>query len=71
MGLQTINDVALGITQAGLSRYLNRRYGKFSSSSFFFLLKTEILYEKCTIGPNVQWTNSHGLTMHVLQLSSH
>nr|POE80538.1 o-acyltransferase wsd1 [Quercus suber] len=23
----TINDVALGITQAGLSRYLNRRYG--------------------------------------------
>jgi len=26
--IQTINDVALGITQAGLSRYLNRRYGK-------------------------------------------
>ncbi|KAK6918217.1 O-acyltransferase WSD1, C-terminal [Dillenia turbinata] len=24
----TINDVALGITQAGLSRYLNRRYGE-------------------------------------------
>ena len=41
MGLQTINDVALGITQAGLSRYLNRRYGKFSSSFFlfFFLLR--------------------------------
>ncbi|KAJ4951611.1 hypothetical protein NE237_028443 [Protea cynaroides] len=26
--IQTINDVALGITQAGLSRYLNRRYSK-------------------------------------------
>ncbi|EXC04169.1 O-acyltransferase WSD1 [Morus notabilis] len=24
----TINDVALGVTQAGLSRYLNRRYGE-------------------------------------------
>ena len=26
--LQTINDVVLGVTQAGLSRYLNKRYGK-------------------------------------------
>lgn len=26
--MQTINDVALGITQAGLSRYLNRIYGE-------------------------------------------
>lgn len=29
--LQTVNDVALGITQAGLSRYLNRKYGNFLS----------------------------------------
>ncbi|PRQ18810.1 putative transferase [Rosa chinensis] len=28
--LQTINDVILGVTQAGFSRYLNNRYGKFS-----------------------------------------
>lgn len=26
---QTVTDVALGVTQAGLSMYLNRRYGKF------------------------------------------
>ena len=26
-GLQTINDVALGVTLAGLSCYLNRKYG--------------------------------------------
>ena len=26
--MQTINDVVLGVTQAGLSRYLNRRYGE-------------------------------------------
>lgn len=26
--MQTVNDVALGITQAGLSRYLNRIYGQ-------------------------------------------
>ena len=28
--VQTINDVVLGVTQAGLSRYLNRRYGELS-----------------------------------------
>lgn len=27
LNLQTVNDVALGITQAGLSRYINRIYG--------------------------------------------
>ena len=26
--LQTINDVVMGVSLAGLSRYLNRRYGK-------------------------------------------
>ncbi|KAI3494891.1 hypothetical protein L1887_36896 [Cichorium endivia] len=30
----TINDVALGVTQAGLSLYLNRRYGDFLLSTF-------------------------------------
>lgn len=30
--LQTVNDVALGITQAGISRYLKTKYGKVLSS---------------------------------------
>lgn len=30
--LQTINDVVMGIAQAGISRYLNRRYGMFFRS---------------------------------------
>lgn len=32
---QTINDVLLGVTQAGLSRYLNRRYGEFLIENCF------------------------------------
>ena len=35
---QTINDVILGVTQAGLSRYLNKRYGEVSLYSLFTLI---------------------------------
>lgn len=35
--LQTINDVALGITQAGLSRYMNRIYGQPSIFILFYI----------------------------------
>ncbi|GAA0147715.1 acyltransferase [Lithospermum erythrorhizon] len=33
----TINDVVVGITQAGLSRYLNRRYGKFGKMKTIYV----------------------------------
>jgi hypothetical protein len=32
---KTVNDVVLGVTQAGLSRYLDRRYGKFIFRIYF------------------------------------
>ena len=42
--LQTINDVALGVTQAGLSKYLNRRYGEFLSPINFIYSTTIYIY---------------------------
>lgn len=41
--LQTINDVALGATQAGLSKYLNRRYGELISFNFVSVKKSACL----------------------------
>lgn len=41
--IQTINDVVFGVTQAGLSRYLNRRYGEFLALLYHIFLYVQIV----------------------------
>ncbi|KAJ0817309.1 putative O-acyltransferase, WSD1, chloramphenicol acetyltransferase-like domain superfamily [Helianthus annuus] len=43
----TLNDVVLGVTQAGLSRYLNRRYSEFRCALTLFKKEMCLLYTNC------------------------
>ncbi|KAK2993873.1 hypothetical protein RJ640_003985, partial [Escallonia rubra] len=55
----TINDVALGVTQAGLSRYLNRRYGE-SPSLMSMIQALADMMEKDT---EAKWGNWIGYVL--------
>ena len=50
--LQTINDVVMGVSLAGLSRYLNRRYGKLPLILSSISLPIEPLYTSLQVAAN-------------------